>query len=388
MNEKKIDRNKIDLLIRLACILILALIILILASCNQNRATQSTQDYFFNKDTVFVNKESPLFSKFSFSAVSDELFFRQIEVPANIVFNPTQLAHVIIPFSGRVTRSHARLGQSVNAGTPLFEIVSADFIEAQKEFFQARSERNLTQANLRRQEELHKNGVAAQRDLEEAKNEFEIADKEYHNATAIVRIFHPNPENMVVGEPLIIRSPIAGEVIENNVVLGQFISEEEEAVTVANLQKMWIEAFVSERDIRFVNKENTIQFRVTAYPDALLSAQIFHISNRIDEETRMINVFAESENPNNLLKAGMFATAIITTEPQQRIIVPETAIMQGERQSFVFVRAGENAFVKRYVNVEAVVDGRAVIVSGLENGEEIITDGGLYIISDGGTFIR
>ncbi|MDR0333883.1 MAG: efflux RND transporter periplasmic adaptor subunit [Dysgonamonadaceae bacterium] len=387
MNEKKIDRNKIDLFVRLTCALILVLIILFLASCGQNQAPQSTQDYFFSKDTVFVNKESPLFSKFSFSTVNEESFSRQIEAPAQIAFDPTQLAHVIIPFSGRVTRSHARLGQSVNAGTPLFEIVSADFIEAQRDFFQTRSERDLAQANLRRQEELHKNGVAAQRDLEEAKVEFEVADKEYHNAMAIVRIFHANPENMVVGEPLVIRSPIAGEISENNVVLGQFINEEE-AITVANSKKMWIEAHISEQDIRFVNKESTFEFRAIAFPDSVFSAKIFYIGSSVDEDSRMIGVVGEVNNRNGILRNRMFATAIITTEPQQRIIVPETAIMQGERQHFVFVRASDNAFIKRYVNVEAVVDGRAVIVSGLNEGEEIITNGGIYIISDGGTFIR
>jgi cobalt-zinc-cadmium efflux system membrane fusion protein len=388
MNEKKIDRNKIDLLIRLTCVLILVLIILILASCGQNQAPQSTQDFFFINDTVYVERESPLFSKLNFASVSEQAFSRQIEAPAQIAFDPTQLAHVIIPFSGRVTRSYARLGQSVNVGTPLFEIVSADFIEAQKDFFQARSERDLTQAKLRRQEELHKNGVAAQRDLEEAKNEFEVADKEYHNAMAIVRIFHPNPENMVVGEPLIIRSPIAGEISENNVVLGQFINEEEQAIIVANSKKMWVEAHISERDIRFVNEESTFEFRTIAFPDNIFSAKIFYIGSSVDEDTRMIGVVGEVDNSGEMLRNRMFATAIITTEPQQRIIVSETAIMQGERQNFVFVRVSENAFVKRYVNVEAVVDGRAVIVSGLDNGEEIITNGGIYIISDGGTFIR
>jgi cobalt-zinc-cadmium efflux system membrane fusion protein len=271
---------------------------------------------------------------------------------------------------------------------PLFEIVSADFIEAQKEYFQAQSERELALMNLRRQEELHKNGVAAQRDLEEARTEFEVADKELHNATAVVKIFHPNPANMAVGEPLVIRSPIAGEVSENNVVLGQFISEEEEAVTVSNSSKMWIEAHISESDIRFVSENSTFEFRTIAFPDSLFSANIFYLESRVDEDTRMMGVVGELTNPNRSLRNGMCATAIITAQAELRIIVPETAIMQGERQNFVFVRVGENAFVKRYVSVQAVVDGSAVIVSGLQSGEEIITNGGIYLISDGGTFIR
>jgi cobalt-zinc-cadmium efflux system membrane fusion protein len=84
----------------------------------------------------------------------------------------------------------------------------------------------------------------------------------------------------------------------------------------------------------------------------------------------------------------MFATATFSAAPQLKIIVPKTAVMQGEWQNFVFVRTSETTFEKRYVNVEIVVDDKAVIASGLEAGEEIISNGGIYIISDGGTFIR
>ena len=367
---------------------VILLCVVIFASCQKSEAPPPAPSHFISNDTIHINPESRLFASLAFATASKELFSRQIEAPAQIVFDPTQLAFVILPFPGRVVNSHVRLGQSVRAGTPLFEVASADFIEVQRDFFQSQSERDLAHRNLERTKQLHENGVASQRDLEEATNEFRIADEEFRNVTAAAKIFHSDPKNMRVGEPLVIRSPIAGEVIDNNVVLGQFFNEEENAVTVANLQTMWIEAHISERDIRFVHIGSTIQLRVNAYPDKVFSATIFQISEMVDEETRMINVRAECENPGNLLKAGMFASVVIPANPQLRIIVPKTAIMQGERQNFVFVRTSETTVVKRYVVVETTVEGRAVISSGLQANEQVVSSGGIYIVSDGAFFIR
>lgn len=375
--------NKIKVVPQVSLVILLS----VLVSCGQPQQ-EPTRGFFIDGDTVHVEKDSPVFASLSFAIASKDAFYRRVEAPAQIVFNPTQLAYVILPFPGRIVNSHVRLGQSVRPGTPLFEIASADFVELQRDFFQSQSERDLAYRNLQRIERLYENGVASQSELEEANNEFRVADEEFRNATAVIRVFYPNPENMTVGSPLVIRSPIAGQVIENNVVLGKFFDEEESPVIVANRQKMWVEAHIPERDIRFVELGSTKELRVNAYPGKVMFADIFHISEMVDEDTRMINVRAETDNPDNLLKAGMFASVVITASPQQRIIVPATALMQGEGQNFVFVRTDETTFVKRYVTVEMVVDNKAVIISGLAEGEEIIGNGGIFIISDGGFFIR
>jgi len=367
---------------------LLCVAVVIFSSCRREQTEQSVPNFHFSADTVHVNKESALFARMSFTTASEQAFVRQIEVPANLMFDPTQLAHVIIPFSGRVVRSHIRKGQTVAAGAPLFELISADFVEAQAEFFQAQAERTLAEANFRRYQELYNNGVASQREVEEARAEFEVAQQEFRLATAVVRVFHPNPETMRVGDPLVIRAPIAGEVSENNVVMGQFIHEEEEVVTIVNNSRMWIEAHVAERDIRFIRMDDTIEFRATAFPDTTFTGTIFYIDCSVDEDTRMIGVFAEVDNSADLLRNGMFATAVISGTPQYRIAVPQTAIMQGSRQNFVFVRVGEASFVRRYVNVETIVDGMAIITDGLSAGETVLSRGGVYILSDGGFFIR
>ena len=127
-------------------------------SCGRSEAPQPAPSHFLHKDTVHVNVESRLFASLSFATATEGYFSRQIEAPAQIAFDPTQQAFVILPFPGRVVNSHIRLGQAVRAGTPLFEVASADFIEVQRDFFQAQSEREFAHRNLQRVKELYENG--------------------------------------------------------------------------------------------------------------------------------------------------------------------------------------------------------------------------------------
>lgn len=100
--------------------------------------------------------------------------------------------------------------------TPLFEISSPDFTTAQKEFFQTRSAKELAQKKLGRKKDLLQHGVGSQKELEEAISALQIAEKEYENAYSALQVYQVAPERMTLGQPLIVRSPIAGQVIADN----------------------------------------------------------------------------------------------------------------------------------------------------------------------------
>ena len=105
---------------------------------------------------------------------------------------------------------------------------------------------------MKRKEDLIRNGVSSQRELEEAQNALLIADKEFENASAALRVYQvDNPAEMILGQPMIVRSPIPGEVIKDNIVTGQYLKDDTEPIAiVADLSKVWIAAQVKEKDIR------------------------------------------------------------------------------------------------------------------------------------------
>jgi cobalt-zinc-cadmium efflux system membrane fusion protein len=130
------------------------------------------------------------------------------------------LAEIAPPFAGRIVKSFIKLGQKVNAGSPIFELSSAEFYEATKTYFAAQSANEVAQKNYNRQKELAANGVTSQKDLEQAQSEANIAHQEFEQAKANLQIFNIDVTTLQMGQPLKVISPIAGEVVKCNITIG------------------------------------------------------------------------------------------------------------------------------------------------------------------------
>lgn len=348
-------------------------------SCKQVKEEQPTASYRVFLDTVYVENKELLAEKVKLALVSEELVTREVITAATIQAIPTQYAYIAPPFSGRVVRSYIQIGEKVQRNTPLFEIISSDFTAAQKEFFQAESDRELARINLERQKDLKANGVGSQKELDEAKNALFLADKEYENAYTALQIFQTNPSQMKLGQPLVVRAPIAGEVIDNFLVTGQYLSSESEHVAiVADLSKVWVVAQVKEKDIRYIHEGDKMDIHISAHPDYPLEGKVYHIEESIDLETRSIKVLSVCDNKEGLLKLGMYATVHFTDQPKPALVVPEKAILQGEDSSYLFVKNRENVYVKTPVDVDVTREGRAVVRGNLKANDVVVSEGGYY----------
>ncbi|MCD7978599.1 MAG: efflux RND transporter periplasmic adaptor subunit [Tannerellaceae bacterium] len=358
----------------------LCLLTLILTGCNGHPEEEQGAAYKFVGNTVYVDPGSVLKEKLKTVTVEEELYSKEIITAGTIQPIPTQYAYIAPPFAGRVSKSYISLGQAVRGNTPLFEVISSDFIEAQKEFFQAQSERELALKDMRRKEDLFRNGVSSQREMEEAVNLLSIAEKEYENARAALQIYHVDVDQMVLGQPMVIRSPISGTVIENNLVTGLYLKDDAEPVAiVADLSQVWITAQVKEKDLRFIHVRSEMDIHVPAYPGKEIKGKVFHMDEAIDEETRSVKVLSVCDNQENLLKLGMYVTIHFTDEPRDQVVIPEKSLLQDEKTTYVFVAQSADVYVKTPVELDVTKDGKAFITSGLKKGDVIISEGGYYL---------
>ena len=348
-------------------------------ACKQTEEPQVQIPYQFVGDTVRVSDQRLLNEKVKLAQVSEELVAREVSTAGTIQAIPTQYAYIAPPFAGRVVRSYIKLGEQVQKNTPLFAIISSDFTTAQKEFFQAESDRELARIHLQRQKDLHANGVGSQKELDEAKNALFLADKEYENAYTALQVYQTNPSEMKLGEPLVVRAPIAGQVIQNNLVTGQYLtSESEQVAVVANLSQVWVVAQVKEKDIRHIHVGDQMDIHISARPEEPLKGSVYYIDGSIDPDTRSIKVLSVCDNSKGHLKLGMYATVHFTDQPKPHLVVPEKAILQGEESSYVFVQKGKDTFVRTPVEVEVTRNGQAVLSNGLHAGDVIVSEGGYY----------
>ena len=296
-------------------------------------------------------------------------------------FFPNYYAEIASPFPGRVLKSYVTLGQKVIPGSPIVEISSTDFFSSQKEYFDSKSEFKQAALNLKRQQDLLKNGVGIQRDLEQAETEFETKKSALSNTAAALKIFNVDPSKTVLGQPLLVKSPIKGEIVENNIVIGQYLKEDAAPVAlVADLGTVWIIGMVKEKDLGFIQELNQADIMVAAFPDKRMKGKVHHINEVVDETTRSVQVIIACQNVDRILKPGMYVTVKFINTPKPALFVPAKAVLQYNDQSFVFVQTRKGTYVKRTVQTGITDNGKIMIVSGLQPNEVIISEGAFYLL--------
>ncbi|RLJ33890.1 cobalt-zinc-cadmium efflux system membrane fusion protein [Chryseobacterium sp. 7] len=359
---------------------ILSSIILFAVSCKDNTPQQNKeQEIIARGDAITVPENHPVFKKIKTQVVTEQEHSDGVVSAGTIQAIPNHYAEIASPFSGRITRSFIQLGQNVSAGSPLFEILSSDYFSVQKDYTDALNDVQLAEKNYRRQQDLVKHGVGIQKELDEAETDFKNKKTSLSNASSALKVY--NSKGGGIGSPLIVRAPISGEIISNKIVNGQYLKEDDDPVMIiAELSKVWISGDVKEKDIRFVNKGDQVSVKISAYPDRNITGKVYHINEIVDEDTRSIKVLIECDNPDRKLKPGMYATVNFSTTPEKTVMIPVTALMQQDNSQYVWVKTGKSQYAKRSVTTGETDQKTVRIISGLQPGEPIMTEGGIYML--------
>jgi len=356
-------------------------IVTIAGGCRPEKSSTQRVNYILQGDEITIPDSSNIKPQIKLALAAKEPYNLQLYSAAKIKAIPNKYAEIAAPFNGRIMQSFVKLGQDVSTGTPLFSIYSSEYTDAQKLFLQARQQYLLAEKDYKRQNDLLENGVGVQRDFETAKTLYENSKSEFEKSQASIRIFGVDPDQMIFGEPMVVKSPINGQVIKNSIVVGKYLTDNSSAIiTVAEISSVWITASVKEKDIRFIQEGDVTEAQVIAYPGEKFNGKVYHIEEIVDEETRSINVLIECPNRNEMLKPGMYATVKFTERPVPTVFVPATSLLQFNDKNFVFVQTKPGTYKRQMVITGETVNGKTVIAEGLEGNETIIAEGGFYLL--------
>ena len=366
--------------IRSICLLILG-VCLITYSCHKQNTEEEKPEYIVRGNTIILTDNSNIKNHLKAEPVNKEWLSPDLSTVGIVRAIPTGYAEIIPPFAGRITQSFVKLGQKVNIGSPLFAISSPEYFNAQKDYFEAQQEYSLSNLNLKRQKDLLQHGVGIQRVVEEAKTDYETKKSALENATAALKVFNINPSTLKLGQPLVVSSPIKGEIITSNIVIGQYIKEEAEPIaTIAEINKVWIAGQIKEKDLGFINKLREVTIQADAFPTKNITGKIFHVNEMVDEDTRSVEVLVECDNSDKILKPGMYVNVHFKNEPEETLTVPTKAIYQVNDDQFVFVQIDKNKFVKKKVQTKDISKDKTEIKNGINAGENVVIEGGIYLL--------
>lgn len=321
-----------------------------------------------------------------------------------IAFNEDASTVVLTPFSGRVTRLIAKVGDDVKRGDPLFEIDSPEVVQAQTDLIAAthaveksRAQLALAKRSLDRQTALLADRATAQREVDQARNDYAAAESDLRTSEGALsaarnklRVILGRGEDEIarverqrVVNPLItVNAPIDGTVIARKVGPGQYVRSDagEALYSISDLSTMWLKAFVPEADIAYVKTGQEIEVKVTALPGKTFKARVIAVGASSDQVTRRIVVRSEIPNPDRVLRAEMFVTFKISVgESETAATVPAEAVIREGQQASVWVQQEPMVFRRREVQLGSEQGQRVQVRAGVRPGEYVISRGAIFI---------
>ncbi len=233
------------------------------------------------------------------SPVEYQLLSREIRTVGIVDYDETRRAFISSRIKGRIDNVLVNyVGQHVEKGDPLVQIYSPDLLVAQQEL--------LTAIRALEQQKgadsfVHEGNKSL---VESSRQKLLLWGITEEQVNEIVRRGTPDTH-------LIIYSPLSGIVTEKNVLAGHYVNEGDDLYTIADLSVVWMQAKIFEDQIGGVQIGTAVQVTSTAYPNETFAGRITFIAYSVDPGTRTISARVEIANPDDQLKPGMYASAVI-----------------------------------------------------------------------------
>lgn len=177
-----------------------------------------------------------------------------------------------------------------------------------------------------------------------------------------------------------ISSPMTGSILTSPVKVGQKINASTVVTRVGDINNLQVTAKIPEKYIGDLKIGQKAEIIIQAYPDKKFMAKVVKISPVVDNLTRTKEVILNFDQKYSEVNAGMFAKVKLYTRIyQDSMIFSQDSLVENADQYYLFVVKDDNTVTKREVTLGKNVDGKYQILSGIEVGEKIVTEGMLSL---------
>ncbi len=318
-----------------------------------------------------------------------------------VALNADKAVQITPRVPGVVQSMQVDVGSPVARGQVLLVLDSPDISEARSAWRRANAGYRLAEATSAREADLFARRVCPKKDLLEAEAARDQAKAEERAAASRLAGYGLNPaslegdaggdaggESAAAESRYTIRAPFAGRVLERSVNLGASVEPGQELLLIGDTSRMWIQAQAYERELAAIlgaqaRGEVQVEVTVPAYPGRIFPGRVDRMSGILDEATRTARIRIIADNPDGLLRAGMFARVTLLVGGGAMVLaVPADAVLEDAGRSFVFVPTTPPYFLRRPVRVGHAAEGWVEILDGLREGDTVVSRGAFQLKSD------
>ncbi len=284
--------------------------------------------------------------------------WRKVRTVGYVEYDEDSISHIHLRTEGWVEKLRVRaVGDRVKKGQLLLEVYSPELIRAQQDFVRvfAQDGKSLTDA--------------AERNL--------IALGMSRRQMAHLR------KTRKVSQTIKIYAPQDGIIERMMMRDGMYVTPSDELVSLVDLATVWIQANVFERQANWVKEGQDMRAVLNAFPQRQWIGKVDYIYPELDPVTRSLKVRLRVPNENRQLKKGMYAEVFINAgQIKDALIIPKRAVIRDGKDERVIVALGEGKFQARNIKTDVEIDDQVTVLSGLQEGDEIVTSAQFLIDSE------
>ncbi len=340
--------------------------------------------------------------------VEEQTVARQITATGRVIPAANSQAVVAPPVGGIVSsRNLPRMGQHIAQGQTIAVIqqvatsaeqaqvraaaaslslenarLEADRRTASGEVESARVRLDLATKEAARAQRLYERKAFSERQMQAAEADLKAAKATYDAAVKRLEALGNSPSaersraSVGANASYTVRAPLSGYVTKVNKSIGEQVAPGEAIVEISNLNTVWVEAPIFEKDLSRLAGNISATFTTPAYPDEEFKGTVVDIGAVIDEQTRATKVIFQLPNDGRALRLGMQANVRLDAGEQvTAMLIPREAVLEHEGKKIVYVLLSGEEFERREVTIGDELGGKVAVLSGLNKGERVVTQG-------------
>jgi cobalt-zinc-cadmium efflux system membrane fusion protein len=312
---------------------------------------------------------------------------RTLECNAIVAYNGNRYAQLAPQVPGIVATVEKDLGERVAPGDVLATITSPAFGAAKAAYLQASAAVGLWEKNHAREAELLARGVSTERDVLEA--ETRLAESRIALSRAEQELIGLGLSAAQIAEvgrtgdttaSYQVSASFGGVIVERQAAIGEVFDPSQPLFAVADVSRMWALLDVYEAEIRDIRVGQPVVLHVEGLAGQPFGGHITWVSSQLDPRTRTLHARAEFDNADGLLRANMFARAVVTVRDQRpTLVVPRDAVQWEGCCNVVFVQESEASFRPHKVSLGPAAGSMYEVIGGLSAGDVVVTQGSFLL---------
>ena len=297
---------------------------------------------------------------------------RTIRASGRVAFDEQKMARLHPKVEGWIEELAVdKTGQTVKKGDVLVSIYSPKLVSTQQEYLLA-----LNSLKSLKDSPFEDVARGAKEMVASARERLQLLDVPEHQIVELEK-------SREIKKQLHIHTLVDGTVTRIGSRQGQYVTPKTELYMVVDLSQVWVYADVYEYELPWIKVGDEVEMSLASVPGKIFSGRLGYIYPYAEAKTRTTKVRIIFDNPKQLLRPDMFAEVTIHSDVNKNsIVIPAQAVIRSGARSQVFVVTEPGKFEPRLVTLGIESSGKVAVLSGLTEGEEVVTSAQFMVDSE------